>query len=364
MSNSRVVDFLSRAETINKITAMAGSSKDQLGSLRNITTSPIFPKKNSLSPISYQSFSTTHDDTPIHTNKKFVLSSTFKGTKNLSVNLRESTENNLKSPRLKESRPENSRLPPPVPERKKVSYKIPLTKIKDETPGKDSVKCSELPREKEGEVKKDPLIEVAENKGKKKIEKMVGVFREEALKMDQKLQKLQMENKNLKEILANPQLPIFRRSGVSVKGVLNSMANRGDERIFAGVLEDLCTSFRKITNLPGNQYQIANWFECLEIQNGEFESFLSATSRKIIHEQQKRLKTEEETGKMIEFEENMIKELEAKVANAEIMTRKTSSRIFHELVEMETVTTFDRNVAANNLKALLERTSKNSEQSL
>ena len=360
MSSPRLAEFLSRAQAINNNPTPHTSNKERLANLRNITTSPIFPKKNSLSPISYQSFSSTHDNTPIHTDKKFVLSGTFNGKKNLSVNIipRESLENNVKSPKVKESRPGNPRLPPTVPERKKVSYKIPAAKLKEEIFTKDNVKCIDSTKEKEGEFKRDPLIEEAECKGKKKIEKMIGIFREEALKMDQKLQKLQIENKTLKEIMENPQLPIPRRSG-SVKGVLSTLANRGDEAMFAGVLEDLCSSFRKIENLSENQHQINNWFECLEIENGEFESFLSAIGRKILQEQQKRMKTEEETGKMIDSEENMIKELERKVANAEVMTRKTSSRIFHELFEMENVATFDRNVAANNLKAILERASKN-----
>lgn len=353
MSSSRVVDFLTRAQAITKNTRVE-SNKPSNSQTRNSTNSPIALKKKSLSPISYQSYSSTHEETPMHTDKKFILSGTFNGKKHLTVPANENFETTMiKSPRFANSKDKNySGKPPAVPERKKIAYKIPNAKKIEESLGEEEAK----------QLQRDPLIEEAEKKGKKKIEKLLEVFKGEALKMDQKLQSLQVENKNLKEILANPQLASVKRDVRDVKGVLNSLMKK-EGKDFNPVLDDLALSFRKIAGVKENSKQIANWFECLEVQSDEFGGFLNTISKKIVQEQQKRLKTEEDTGKMIEYEENMIKELEMKLANAEVIARRASVHIMHENTENE-FDSFDRNAAMKNLNNLLEKSAKKIDESL
>ena len=54
---------------------------------------------------------------------------------------------------------------------------------------------------------------------------------------------------------------------------------------------------------------------------------------------------------MIEYEENMIKELELKLANAEVIARKASVHIIHARTENE-FDSFDRSTAMKNLNNL------------
>jgi hypothetical protein len=346
MSGSRVNDFLTRAQAIS---IKASEIKPLRTQSRNISISPLSLKKSSLSPISYQSFSSTHDETPPLEPNKLLLSGTFNGKKNNSLGLKEKLEKiQQKFHSIKEVKEK-----PQIP----VKKKLLLSQIndKDEILKNKNNKTNLIDNDtnKNCTPDKDPQLEAVETKNKKKIEKMIEIFKQEALKMDQKLKVMYEENKKLREILACPQLPTSKKGINTVKDVLNCLSRLINTSIHDKTLENLCVSSRKIKTTKEIDNFIYNWFDCLGVPEPEFENFLSSVSLKVLQEQQKRLKTEEEAGKMIEFEENLIRELEDKVSNAETLARKSSCRIISAYDEKPVL--FDRKIATSNLANLLEK---------
>lgn len=340
ISNSRVVDFLSRAQVINSKTKVLETRRSPLGLGRSGDSSPFVGKKASLSPISSQSFSSTYEDTPVPPLKKFVLSGTFTNKKTTPTPSKEKVEKTT---------------PKPLIVKEPKDY-IQESKANDKLNNfSSSLKPTQIP----GISKtKESAIKDIEQKSKIKMQKMIEIFREEALKMDKKLQLLQEENLKLKQILQNPQLPQAKPIIKNVKNIIGYYAKQDPDDKLSHFLEDLCLSCRKSTNNLATYEKIDNWFRCLDIDQYNLSNFTSSVCKKIQQEEKRRFKTEEDTGKIIESEENMIKELEMRVGYAETMARKGSYRLICEPCEPETPR-FDRNKVIGNLSVLLEKTKDN-----
>ena len=346
MSASRVADFLTRAQAITNKSNPIESTQPIRSGLRTLTNSPISLKKSSLSPISYQSFSSTHDDTPQPQAKKLLLSGTF----------------NLKKPIAgKEKLEKNQKNSKDLKQKFEAAVVLPLNNKKNSFKPKEGL-ISQNKEEKDDNKlnvfnKSPEMIEQLkelEQKNSKKVKKMVEIFKQEALKMDQKLQFFGQENKRLKEILSNPQLPSAKKHKKTVKDVINCYISFNDTSKYINILDNLSFTTRKHKNFIENDGFIDNWFECLDVPDEDLNLFLGSVCKKIFQEQQKRLKTEEETAKMIEFEESMIRELEAKVAKAETLARKVSNKCMAEVFDNDEAQ-FDRNLALENLNSLLSK---------
>jgi hypothetical protein len=341
ISSSRIADFLSRAQNITEKSKVLEQSKPVLNPLRTVSNSPLSMKKSELSPISHQSFTSTHDDTPIPNPRKFILSGPTPNKKNISV--------------------------PPVSKLEKASPRLPVTKERTETPSKrDSISSEASLKRPEktqtvfqpfSEKKPENLKKISEiqTKGKKKLQKIVEIFKEEALKTDSKLKQLQIENLKLKEIINSPQLPSSAAPLKTVKEVVEIYASEACEGQFDSLLDNLLKTCRRILKKTEDfEKKIPNWFECLEIKTPNFQDFLNSACRKIQVEQKRRDRAEEETAKMIEFEENCIRELEARILNAETLARKGSCGIIpHE--DEENDFQFNREQATRNLNSLITK---------
>lgn len=161
-------------------------------------------------------------------------------------------------------------------------------------------------------------VKEIERKGKVKLQKMVNIFRQEALKTDNKLNLLMNENKMLKEILDNPQLPSTKPSSTTVKAILSSISCQKAEKKFEAELINLLNSCKKtVRKVEDYEGKIPHWLDCLNTKPEDLHDLLVILSNKITEEQKRRFKSEEETSKMIEWEENHIQELEDKILKAE-----------------------------------------------
>ncbi|OMJ93143.1 hypothetical protein SteCoe_3961 [Stentor coeruleus] len=341
ISNSRVVDFLSRAQVINSKTKALERKCSPLYMGRSEDSSPFVGKKASLSPISSQSFSSTYEDTPVPPLKKFVLSGTFTNKKTTPTPSNVQVEKNTPKPLIVKE-------PKDYIQESKANDKPKLISSLSSKP----TKIPGISKAIESEIK--DIIQ----KGKIKMNKMIEIFREEALKMDKKLQLLQEENLKLKQILQNPQLSQTKPIIKNVKNIIDYYAKQDPDDKLSNFLEDLCLSCRKSTDNLATYEKIDNWFGCLNIDQCNLSNFTSSICKKIQQEEKRRFKTEEDTGKIIENEENMIKELEMRVGYAETMARKGSYRFICEPNEPETPR-FDRNKVLGNLSVLLEKTKDN-----
>lgn len=340
ISSGRIAEFLSRAQNINEKAKVLETAKPVISTVRSNNNSPIYSKKPQLSPISQHSFTSTHDGTPVPVPRKFILSGSLPTKKAISV--------------------------PP----KDKPSKLPVTKEKTELPsGRNSI-CSELSQKKqEKTITKESLsekdqeiaqkVKEIEIKGKKKLKKVVEIFKQEALKTDQKLMQLQQENKKLMDIVDCPQLPGIHDSIKTAKSVVEYLSSSEESNLkFTKELENLCNSFKRTKLLPSDlQKKLSNWFDCLQLQPSDYSDFLSNISKKIVSEQKRRLKTEEETWKMIEHEEALIRDLEQKISNAETLTRNTSCRIINEHDDFEDFELNRDQISVNLLKLVSKKTS-------
>ena len=343
ISSGRIAEFLSRAQDINDKAKVLESFKPSINPLRSTTISPIFTKKPELSPLSHQSFTSTHDGTPIPVPRKFILSCSISNKKSISV-----------------------------PPKEKIPVKLPITKEKIEVlSGRDSISSEISQKRTEKGMSKEAQIEKAnenalkvrdiESKGKKKLQKVIEIFKQEALKTDHKLRQLQIENEKLKGIVDCPQLPTMRDSVTTVKGIIEHLSTQTSDPKFENLLNSLTHSCKRTISVPKDyEKKIPNWFECLQIDPKDFPIFLSTTCQKISAEQTRRLQTEEETYQMIEYEEALIRDLEAKISKAETLSRKASCGVIKDFNDFEE-TSFNRDQVSLNLQKLVNK--KNSIES-
>ena len=331
MCSSRVAEFLNRAKTITNTTKTVEIPKPVPNSLSTITTSPISLKKSSLSPISYQSYSSTHDESLQPATTRHLLSGPFNWKRNIAISTKEKLEKVISKSTSKEIK---VKIENPKGFSKSPNHGINpnhlLIKKKEETQKKNYVSHDETQSQAKEKVKNLEITEV-QQKGKKKIEKMIELFKQEALKMDQKLKQMKEQNKSLLEILANPQLPPSTKKEIkSVKTILSRLSSSVNSLKHVRILNDFCASFERITKITEENQQISNWFNSLNVDNNELSNLISSLSKKILQEQKERLKTEENTGKMIEFKENIIRELELKVSASETLARSASCRFIED----------------------------------
>ena len=347
LTSGRIADFLSRAQNINDKSKALDLCKPVLNPLRTLSNSPISMKKSELSPISHQSFTSTHDDTPIPLPRKFLLSGSVPHKKNISV--------------------------PPSIKPEKIYSRLPPTKERTESPSKRDSISSETSLKRPEKILSSPnpplcpssptpqashitqQIKEIELKGKKKLQKVVEIFKQEAMKTDSKLQSLQIENKRLKEIALSPQLPSITATVKTVKDVVENFAGQESDGRFDSLLDNLCKTCRRIVKKTEDyEKKIPNWFECLEIKSQDFGEFLKAACRKVLVEEKRRLRVEEETSKMIESEENCIRELEMRILNAEKLARNASCRVIESLEDSYEVG-LNKEQLARDLDSLVEK---------
>ncbi|OMJ71241.1 hypothetical protein SteCoe_30628 [Stentor coeruleus] len=336
MSSSRIAEFLSRAQVINSKAKAVEAGKSPLSMNRTSNNSPLVGK-NTMSPISNRSFQSTNEDTPVPSMKKVVLSGTFTNKKTVSASGREKLDRNFSKPLLPKVPKENFQ------ELKETIKKKPPFPLSKQTNSEEKTKSKTI------------AISELEEKSKKKMQKMLEIFKEEALKMDEKLKVLQEENIKLKRILNNPQLPQAKPTIKTIKTVINHFISQLSCEKYSQVLDDLCISYRKSIISLEVYDKIHNWFECLDIEEENYDAFLASVCKKIEQEERKRLRTEEDTGKMIEYEENLIRELEMRVNYAENLARRGSCRLISDPGEEESPK-FDRNKVLGNLNVLLQKT--------
>ena len=92
MSESKLTAFLSRAKVLADKEKNTEQPKVSMLPSRPMSISPFSSKKTSTSPVSIQSYSSTHDGTPQPVVKKVVLSGTFSAKKTVSANAREKAD--------------------------------------------------------------------------------------------------------------------------------------------------------------------------------------------------------------------------------------------------------------------------------
>jgi hypothetical protein len=166
-------------------------------------------------------------------------------------------------------------------------------------------------------------VQEIEKKGKAKLHKMVEIFKEEALKTDQKLNELCNENRRLREILENPQLRLLKPSAVDVQSVLTYFSMFKAEKKFVSDVENFCMNCKKtVRKVEDFEGKVPHWIDCLDVKNEEIIMLLCVLSAKVAEEQKKRLKSEEETNKMIEWEEQHVKQLEEKIYQISLKSSK------------------------------------------
>ncbi|CAG9326884.1 unnamed protein product [Blepharisma stoltei] len=157
----------------------------------------------------------------------------------------------------------------------------------------------------------DP-IQQAEMAYKKKTEKLLKVVKDEALIMDKKLLVLQQENEQLKQQLAGKE-----------ENKSNSRSSSRGDGNFSGLSET--EIMQKLNELvpPDNEGDYTNFidseilllFQLCEIKNDPEtnKKLCIALSKKLVHEQQQRFKTEEQAQKMIAEDQKLISSLEEKL---------------------------------------------------
>ena len=346
LTSGRIADFLSRAQNINDKSKALELCKPVLNPLRTLSSSPISMKKSELSPISHQSFTSTHDNTPIPLPRKFVLSGSVPHKKNISV--------------------------PPPSKLDKLQPRLLPTKERTESPSKRDSISSESSSKRPEKINPSSIksicpspppqvlhqtqqIKAIESKGKKKLQKIVEIFKQEAIKTDSKLQSLQQENKRLKELASNSQRPRPATPVKSLKDLIEYYAEQETNSKFDNLLENLCKTCRRIVKTTEDyEKKIPNWFESLEIKSLDFDEFLKAACRKVLIEEKRSIRVKEESERMIENEENCIRELELRIFYAERLVRIGSCRAiesveFEEEEEME----LDREAVLRNLDLLI-----------
>ena len=358
LTSGRIADFLSRAQNINDKSKALELCKPVLNPLRTLSSSPIYMKKSELSPISHQSFTSTHDNTPVPLARKFVLSGSVPHKKHISV-----------PPQAKPDKI-SSRLFPPKERTESPSKRDSISSEaslkRPEKPNPSLIPGFSPPAPSFPSFPSAPgqsshitqQIKEIESKGKKKLQKIVEIFKQEAIKTDCKLQSLQIENQRLKALASSKPIPSLASPacpGKSLQVMIGSHARLEANGKYDNLLENLCKTCRRIVKEPEDyETKIPGWFECLEIKSLDFDEFLRAACRKVLLETRRRARVEEETEKTIESEENCIRELELRIVNAERLARKGSCRTIQSGDDEEGIG-IDREAVLRSLNLLIEK---------
>ena len=355
MHSNRVAEFLNRAQKINDKSKLIESAQPLQKSFHTQSISPISVKKSAFSPISFQSFSSTLDGTPQPITEKNILLDTYNGKIINSISTKEKITKILsKSPTAREN---NNKLNIS----KGVKSKSPTQGIiqgqvrmknKEEIQRKTYLAQNKI--ENQTQIKaNDDQVEDIEKKCKKKIENMVEIIKQETLKMDHKLKELQEENKNLKEIMnssrINPSTQFFENATPQVKEILEKNSSSVASVNYMKSISEFCESFGRNRKITEENNQISNWLDSLKISHKEFNSFITCISKKILNEQNARIKNNENTRRILEFNKNIIKELRLKVANSEGIEKNSSCRLIRDMSEKE-VDSFDRTILLQKLE--------------
>lgn len=311
MSRSKVNEFLERARQVSKESEKIEKSLSPVINKR--THTPSGTSYNSSSPLSKHSFISTNEESPKASTKKKVLTGLF-------------TKPKTSKPILQKKFYSELTLKDNVSKFEEMIKKFTNTRAElnrdleaheqFENKVLDNLVVSLKLRKQI--LSSDPKIKDVEEKNNKKLQQIVQIFRSEALKMDSKLQNLRQENKQLIEILNSPQLASTKSDRTkSLKQVLTILSiNSSSSSSFSSIISDLCSTYKKVSKSSQIESTMTNWFDCLRLSAKDLNPFLSTLSKKVIEEQQKRLRSEEEAGKMMDYEEKIIQDLEEKIRQA------------------------------------------------
>ena len=270
--------------------------------LRTMTNSPISTIRDNPSPLLHQSFNMNAEDKTKSEGKKKEAKAYKRNTKAKALTQVEKNKGMLKAYGIKTLKKD---LHDSVEDDVKLEIEQSPEKILEKARLETDPEVLERVKE-------------IERKGKVKLQKVVNIFREEALKTDYKLNLLMNENKMLKDILLNPQLPSTKPSSITVKAILSIISCQNAEKNFEPELNNLLNSCKKtVRKVEDYEGKIPHWLDCLNTKPEDLNDLLIILSIKISQEQKRRFKSEEETSKMIEWEENHIQELEQKILKAE-----------------------------------------------
>ena len=288
---------------------------------RGSTPNSSLLNKSFVTPNSNQSF-LSNAESPKSGNKKVLLAKTSKISKNLSVISKKN-----QSPVVLKNSDNNDIKKFEVIVEKIAKTKTEFCKDLEKQEKLENKALNNLYTNLKTQKKKlaeNPKIQEIEETSKKKMDKILKVFKEEALKMDSKLKELRSENSKLKSIISNPQLSSCTNKEKSLGQIIYSMIINNKDDKFVDSLINLCITCKKNKNFEFIENFIPNWFNCLRVDSADYPLILSSLCRKIVEEQQKRLKTEEETGRIVEYEENIINTLELKLRLAEKNPKRAS----------------------------------------
>lgn len=307
MSRAKINEFLQRAKNVTNVSEKVNKSHSPISRAHtfNSQLSNSF-QKQSISPVSYQSF-TSNNEGPSKISPKKLINFKTIGLKTKSI-----------SPNFRNSEPGITKLEVIIEKFAADKGKF-RTQIEKHLKSEDAVAenlTSNLQVQKKV-FTHDPKVKIIEEKYKKRYKNIVEVFKAEALKTDSKLNELRNENEKLKMIASNPQLPKSNKNAINLAGILKVLSLKGLESQHVNAISDLCYTFEKVSDVRHLEKTISNWFDCLKITAGDYSSFISCLSKKVAEEQIKRLKTEEETSKMMQYEENLIISLESQLKLAE-----------------------------------------------
>ncbi|OMJ96368.1 hypothetical protein SteCoe_119 [Stentor coeruleus] len=318
MSRSKVNEFLERARQVSKESEKIEKSMSPVINKR--THTPSVTSYNSSSPLSKHSFISTNEESPKESMKKKVLTGLFNKPKTTKPILQKKFYSE------QPSKDNVSKFEEMI--KKFTSTRAELNRDleiheKFENKVLDNLVVS-LKLHKQI-LSSDPKIKEVDEKNNKKLQQIVQIFRSEALKMDSKLQNLRQENQQLKEILNSPQLASTKSDRTkSLKQILTILSiTSSSNSSFSSILSDLCSTYKKISKSSQIENTMTNWFDCLRLSEKNLNPFLSALSKKLIEEQQKRLRSEEEAGKMMDYEEKIIQDLEEKIRQATIIQKSS-----------------------------------------
>jgi hypothetical protein len=315
MSKDKVNQFLEKARAIHKETEKINKSVSPMSSKRDCTpaTRSSNTNKSFASPVSHQSFISSSEDSPKSSTKKFMLSNTILKPIKANIPANQTIDNISKVEVIVDKIAKSSQ-----------NLNKDIEKhFKFENSVLENLSAALSTQKKI--LESNPKIKEIEDKNHKKMKEILKLFKSEALKMDMKLNSLRLENTKLKSVLDIPQAPKCNQSA-SIQQIFYRLSSGSFDYKFAGVLKDLCDTCKPHGIGERSKEFVANWFDCLRVNLDEYRNFMGSIAKKIIEEQQKRLKTEEETSKMMEYEEKIIETLELKLKIAEAKHQKNSYR--------------------------------------
>ncbi|CAG9320019.1 unnamed protein product [Blepharisma stoltei] len=162
-------------------------------------------------------------------------------------------------------------------------------------------------------AKLDPETTLIKDMYEKKTEKFLQAIEEEVKVMDKKLLDAQEENRQLRRM--NGGSPMRNDSKTAI-GKIEKEAKLEIKQRYGELVQDISSSIKISSN---GKYSVRvdeavnKWYKNIDLQQEEWSLMKTALCKELSSEQKRRLKTEENTSKLIAHEEKVIADLEMRI---------------------------------------------------